>query len=130
MNEPLCPDDTVIRLVLVDDHRMFRSGVKAELDESMVIVGEAADVDEAIVVVARDVRESVIEAAVTTKDGSRVIAGRQVETHPGHGTNPTPLPGEVYREIANLQQRGGVRLDRQIICLVTQRVLLFLKSFS
>ena len=24
-----------IRLVLVDDHRMFRSGVKAELDASM-----------------------------------------------------------------------------------------------
>ena len=43
---------TAIRLVLVDDHRMFRSGVKAELDESMLIVGEAGDVDEAIVVVA------------------------------------------------------------------------------
>jgi len=44
---------TPIRLVLVDDHRMFRSGVKAELDESMVIVGEAGDVDGAIVVVAQ-----------------------------------------------------------------------------
>jgi DNA-binding NarL/FixJ family response regulator len=32
---------------------MFRSGVKAELDDSMLIVGEAGDVDEAIVVVAR-----------------------------------------------------------------------------
>jgi DNA-binding NarL/FixJ family response regulator len=42
-----------VRLVLVDDHRMFRSGVKAELDESMVIVGEAGDVDHAIGVVAR-----------------------------------------------------------------------------
>jgi DNA-binding NarL/FixJ family response regulator len=53
MNESKSPNDTVVRLVLVDDHRMFRSGVKAELDESMVIVGEAADVDEAIVVVAQ-----------------------------------------------------------------------------
>ena len=43
----------IIRLVLVDDHRMFRSGVKAELDESMPIVGEAEDVDGAIVVVAQ-----------------------------------------------------------------------------
>jgi len=42
-----------IRLVLVDDHRMFRSGVKAELDSSMVIVAEAADVEEAIEAVAR-----------------------------------------------------------------------------
>ena len=36
-----------VRLVLVDDHRMFRSGVKAELDpESTEVVGEAADVDD------------------------------------------------------------------------------------
>ena len=41
-----------IRLVLVDDHRMFRSGVKAELDASMEIVGEAPDVDSAVEVVA------------------------------------------------------------------------------
>ncbi|MHB1475450.1 MAG: LuxR C-terminal-related transcriptional regulator [Dermatophilaceae bacterium] len=53
MTEPGSPQPALIRLVLVDDHRMFRSGVKAELDESMLIVGEAADVDSAIVVVAQ-----------------------------------------------------------------------------
>jgi DNA-binding NarL/FixJ family response regulator len=53
MTEPRSVPPIPIRLVLVDDHRMFRSGVKAELDESMVIVGEAADVDRAIVVVAQ-----------------------------------------------------------------------------
>ncbi len=53
MSEPMSMQHNPIRLVLVDDHRMFRSGVKAELDESMVIVGEAADVDGAIVVVAQ-----------------------------------------------------------------------------
>ena len=41
-----------IRLVLVDDHRMFRSGVKAELDPTMTsVVGEAADVDTAVSVI-------------------------------------------------------------------------------
>jgi DNA-binding NarL/FixJ family response regulator len=50
---PQAPSVRPVRLVLVDDHRMFRSGVKAELDESMVIVGEAADVEGAIQVVAR-----------------------------------------------------------------------------
>ena len=30
------------RVVLVDDHQMFRSGVKAELGDSVEIVGEAA----------------------------------------------------------------------------------------
>ena len=53
MTEPRTAQPSSIRLVLVDDHRMFRSGVKAELDESMVIVGEAPDVDSAIVVVAQ-----------------------------------------------------------------------------
>ncbi len=47
------------------------------------------------------------------------LAGGQVETHPGHGPDPAPLPGEGYREIAHFQQRGGVRPDRQIICLIT-----------
>jgi DNA-binding NarL/FixJ family response regulator len=50
---PQAPSVRPVRLVLVDDHRMFRSGVRAELDESMVIVGEAADVEGAIQVVAR-----------------------------------------------------------------------------
>jgi DNA-binding NarL/FixJ family response regulator len=41
-----------IRLVLVDDHRMFRSGVKAELDPAVTaVVGEAADVDTAASVI-------------------------------------------------------------------------------
>ena len=39
-----------VRIVLVDDHGMFRSGVRAELaaDPSIEVVGEAADVDTAI----------------------------------------------------------------------------------
>jgi DNA-binding NarL/FixJ family response regulator len=41
------------RVVLVDDHQMFRSGVKAELGDSVEIVGEAGDVDQAIEVIKR-----------------------------------------------------------------------------
>ncbi|MEP6800118.1 MAG: response regulator, partial [Lapillicoccus sp.] len=41
-----------IRLVLVDDHRMFRSGVKTELDLDVTeVVGEAPDVDTAVAVI-------------------------------------------------------------------------------
>ncbi|MDL4776188.1 MULTISPECIES: LuxR C-terminal-related transcriptional regulator [Thermomonosporaceae] len=39
------------RVVLVDDHQMFRTGVKAELGLNVEIVGEAGDVDEAIAVI-------------------------------------------------------------------------------
>ena len=37
-----------VRLVLVDDHRMVRSGVRAELDEDLRVVAEAGDVDDAV----------------------------------------------------------------------------------
>ncbi|HEV7932939.1 MAG TPA: response regulator transcription factor [Actinomadura sp.] len=39
------------RVVLVDDHQMFRTGVKAELGDAVEIVGEAGDVDEAVAVI-------------------------------------------------------------------------------
>jgi DNA-binding NarL/FixJ family response regulator len=48
------------RVVLVDDHQMFRSGVKAELGDSIEIVGEAGDVDEAVTVIKQTVPEVVL----------------------------------------------------------------------
>nr|WP_196792372.1 response regulator transcription factor [Motilibacter deserti] len=36
---------------MVDDHRMFRTGVRAELGEPLQVVGEADDVDTAVAVV-------------------------------------------------------------------------------
>ena len=42
---------SVVRVVLVDDHAMFRSGVRAELGEAVEVVGEAADVEQAVEVV-------------------------------------------------------------------------------
>jgi len=44
VNEP-------VDVVLVDDHHMFRAGVKASLDARVRVVGEAANVDEAVQVV-------------------------------------------------------------------------------
>ena len=95
MTEPRSVQPTLIRLVLVDDHRMFRSGVKAELDESMVIVGEAGDVDRAIVVVA-ETRPDVVLLDVhlpggNGNGGSDVISG-------SHGV--TTESGEPVRFLA------------------------------
>ena len=53
------PDTTKVRVVLVDDHRMFRSGVRAEIGELVDIVGEAPDVDAAIAVI-RETRPAVV----------------------------------------------------------------------
>jgi DNA-binding NarL/FixJ family response regulator len=44
------PDDR-IRVVIVDDHQMFRSGVRAELGEAVDVVGEAGDVEAAVAVI-------------------------------------------------------------------------------
>src|SRR5690606_37377596 len=37
-----------VRVLIVDDHRLFRSGVRAELGPSIQVVGEAEDVDSAV----------------------------------------------------------------------------------
>jgi DNA-binding NarL/FixJ family response regulator len=37
-----------VRVFLVDDHRLFLSGVRTELGEGVEVVGEAADVDAAV----------------------------------------------------------------------------------
>ncbi len=44
-------DGVALRVVLVDDHRLFRAGVRSELGELVDIVGEAGDVDEAVAVI-------------------------------------------------------------------------------
>ncbi|MEV4668394.1 response regulator transcription factor [Microbacterium sp. LWO12-1.2] len=40
-----------VRVVIVDDHSIFRSGLRADLDDSVDVVGEAADVPSAIAVI-------------------------------------------------------------------------------
>jgi DNA-binding NarL/FixJ family response regulator len=42
-----------ISVVVVDDHSIFRSGLRADLDASIEVVGEAGDVDAAVAAVAR-----------------------------------------------------------------------------
>jgi DNA-binding NarL/FixJ family response regulator len=78
-----------IRLVLVDDHRMFRSGVKTELDPAVTeVVGEAPDVDTAVSVI-RASRPDVVLLDVHLPGGNGnggvdVIGGcRGVETEAG-----------------------------------------------
>ncbi|TDP95537.1 LuxR family two component transcriptional regulator [Leucobacter luti] len=40
-----------IRVVIVDDHQIFRTGLRAELGPELDVVGEAATVDEAVAVI-------------------------------------------------------------------------------
>ncbi len=65
------------RVVLVDDHSMFRSGVRAELGESVEIVGEAASVGEAVATI-RATRPDVVLLDVHMPDGGGLAVLAQV----------------------------------------------------
>ncbi len=65
------------RLVIVDDHGLFRSGVRAELEQLVRIAGEAATVAEAVEVIARE-RPDVVLLDVHMPDGGGVEVIRQV----------------------------------------------------
>jgi DNA-binding NarL/FixJ family response regulator len=70
------------RIVLVDDHALFRSGVRAELSGRCSVVGEAADVDQAvdvILVTAPDV--VLLDVHLPGGGGARVIE-RVLEQRP------------------------------------------------
>jgi DNA-binding NarL/FixJ family response regulator len=68
-----------VRIVLVDDHMMFRSGVRAELatDPTIEVVGEAADVEEAVRVV-HELRPRVVLLDVHLPGGLTRPGGREV----------------------------------------------------
>ena len=48
------------RVLIVDDHSIFRSGLRADLDDSLEVVGEAATVDEAVALIQSLVPEVVL----------------------------------------------------------------------
>ena len=50
----------LVRVVLVDDHKLFRAGVRAEIGELVDVVGEASTVAEAVEVVQRLAPEVVL----------------------------------------------------------------------
>ena len=46
-------DSASLDVVIVDDHSIFRSGLRADLDATVRVVGEAATVDEAVELIAQ-----------------------------------------------------------------------------
>jgi DNA-binding NarL/FixJ family response regulator len=58
----------MIRVVLVDDHELFRAGVRGELGERVEIVGEAGSVTEAVPVI-RELDPDVVLLDVHLPDG-------------------------------------------------------------
>lgn len=69
-NEPNQPvGKTKISVIIVDDHQIFRSGLRAELGGELEVLGEAATVDEAIQLIT-DLRPDVVLLDVHLPGGS------------------------------------------------------------
>jgi DNA-binding NarL/FixJ family response regulator len=57
-----------VRVVVVDDHQLFRSGVRSELTDALDVVGEAGTVAEAVATI-RETRPDVVLLDVHMPDG-------------------------------------------------------------
>jgi DNA-binding NarL/FixJ family response regulator len=73
----------VTRVAIVDDHGLFRAGVRAELEGHVELVGEAATVDDAVALVAQQ-RPDVVLLDVHMPEGGGVAVIRgSAEEAPG-----------------------------------------------
>ncbi len=73
---------TETTLFLVDDHKLFLSGVQSELSEQFPIVGTASDVDDAITKI-RELQPGVVLVDVHMPGGGGVtVIGSVLQTHP------------------------------------------------
>ncbi len=68
-----------IRVVIVDDHSIFRSGLRADLDGALQVVGEAADVASAISVITETAPDVVLlDVHLPGADGPDATGGESV----------------------------------------------------
>jgi DNA-binding NarL/FixJ family response regulator len=76
------PDTDLIRVFLVDDHEMWREGVRAKIQDGVDVVGEADEVDFAVELIRERQPEVVlVDVRIDFGGGARVI--REVHrTHP------------------------------------------------
>jgi DNA-binding NarL/FixJ family response regulator len=66
----------VRRVVLVDDHALFRAGVRSELEGRVDVVGEAGTVDEAVALI-EETKPDVVLLDVHMPDGGGVEVARR-----------------------------------------------------
>ncbi|HZG98577.1 MAG TPA: response regulator transcription factor [Nocardioidaceae bacterium] len=98
-----------VSVVIVDDHAMFRSGVRSELGDAVDVLAEAADVDEAVAAVAAH-HPDVVLLDVHLPGGGGVEVMRQCQRH-GHSPNTRYLAVSVSDAAEDVIAtiRGGAR---------------------
>jgi DNA-binding NarL/FixJ family response regulator len=71
------------RVFVVDDHALVRSGVRSELGDAVEVVGEAADVTEAVAGIRSLEPEVVLLDVQLPGGGGRAVLDAVLPTHPG-----------------------------------------------
>lgn len=107
-----------VRVVIVDDHAMFRSGVRSELAGAgagqVEVLAEAADVDQAVAAIAEHQPEVVL-LDVHLPGGGGVEVMRRAALAPGRATDRTPAPYFLALSVSDAAEdvigtiRGGAR---------------------
>jgi DNA-binding NarL/FixJ family response regulator len=90
MSAPGADPDTRLRIVVVDDHHLFRAGVRSELAAHCDVVGEAATPAEALAVIAA-AEPDVVLLDVHLPDGGGVAVLAGLEALPGDRGAPAVL---------------------------------------
>src|SRR5205807_2586904 len=70
------------RVVIVDDHEMFRAGVRVELGDAVDVVGDAADVESAVAVIGRTMPVVVLLDVHMPGGGGRAVIEAVAPLHP------------------------------------------------
>jgi DNA-binding NarL/FixJ family response regulator len=70
------------RVFLVDDHHLFRSGVKAELGDAVEVVGEASEVDAATEMIGERLPDVVLVDVHLPAGGGRAVIEDVLAEHP------------------------------------------------
>jgi DNA-binding NarL/FixJ family response regulator len=95
------------RVFLVDDHHLFRSGLRAELGGEFEIVGEAGDVDAAVAGIASTIPDVVVLDVHLPGGGGRAVLDAIVARQPSIrflALSVSDAPADVIQVI-----RGGAR---------------------
>jgi DNA-binding NarL/FixJ family response regulator len=99
---------SAIRVVIVDDHAIFRAGVRSELAERVKVVGEAASVEEAVACI-HELEPEVVLLDVHMPDGGGVEVIRRVADEGGLATRFLALSVSDAPEDVIAVVRAGAR---------------------